>query len=423
MQMSQSQRIQAKGTVAAGPGRPLPRDEGIASSGVSFFLWRLYQHAWLVCLCFPLVSLGREPLPSFRLVWGLAFLLVFAASYTWLMWPHPASQGAPARTRSWFSLLLLVALAFLVLVFTLTYGPSFLWLFIGVSALAGRLLPMRSAFATIVLLTLLPLLIAVGTHGGIAGVDWWWLIALMLLVRGLGLDMIGVARMGSAIRELQTARQELAHLAVIKERERLARDLHDLLGQTLSLITLKSELAGCLIEEDPKRCAQELSEIEYVSRQTLREVRDAVAGYRHPALASEVEGARQLLEAAGIKVQIEPLKESLPPALDAALAWTVREGVTNVIRHSRARQCCIRLTHQNEMVGAEILNDGCERRQEEKLDRPGLGLAGLRERVSLLGGELEASPLLLKGKEHYRVFVELPFPNRREPSPFQEDEL
>ena len=86
---------------------------------------------------------------------------------------------------------------------------------------------------------------------GLAGVDWWWLIALMLLVRGLGLDMIGVARMGSAIRELHAARRELARLAVIEERERLSRDLHDLLGQTLSMITLKSELARHLVTEEP----------------------------------------------------------------------------------------------------------------------------------------------------------------------------
>jgi len=180
---------------------------------------------------------------------------------------------------------------------------------------------MRIAIAVIVLYTLLPLFMIVGTHGEIAGVDWWWLIALMLLVRGLGLDMIGIARMGSAIRELHIARRELARLAVIEERERLSRDLHDLLGQTLSMITLKSELAQHMVTEDPDRCAQEIFEIERVARQTRREVREAVAGYRQPRLANELEGARQLLEAAGVDAQIEPLKETLPPGVDE-MRWS-----------------------------------------------------------------------------------------------------
>src|SRR5262249_22053944 len=138
---------------------------------------------------------------------------------------------------SWLAFLLFGALSVLTVAFSLLYGPAWLWLFIGVSAIAGVLLPMRSAFLAIVLFTLFPLFLIVMRHGWITGVDWWWLIALMLLVRGLGLDMIGVTRMGSAVRELHTARKELARLAVIEERQRLARDLHDLLGQTLSVIT------------------------------------------------------------------------------------------------------------------------------------------------------------------------------------------
>jgi two-component system sensor histidine kinase DesK len=405
---------------AAQPGGTRPAEEGIASSGITFHLWRLYQHAWLVCLIFPLASLVRDPIPVWHLALGLLALVGFAASYTWLMWPHPASQGARLRARSRISFLLFVTLSVLVLVFSVMYDSAWLWLLIGVSAIAGLLLPLRSAFAVVVLFTLFPLFLMLKMHGGFARVDVWWLIALMLLVRGLGLDMIGVARMGSAIRELHIARRELARLAVIEERERLSRDLHDLLGQTLSMITLKSELAGCLIKEEPERCAQELAEIECVSRQMLREVREAVAGYRQPNLLSELEGARQLLEAAGIDAQIESIKEVLPSAFDATLAWTVREGVTNVIRHSHARYCRIHLTKKNGTVVAEVLNDGGERRQEENTTRSGLGLAGLRERVSALGGYLEAEPLLLQGKEHFRVRVELPIQSDVEALVFQE---
>jgi two-component system, NarL family, sensor histidine kinase DesK len=381
----------------------------IASSGIAFHLWRLYQHAWLVCLFFPLVTLVREPLTTWRLVAGLLTLLFFAVSYTWLMWPHPAIQGARSRLRSRLAFFLFVALAVLVSAASVIYGLAWLWLFIGVSAIAGLLLPPRGAFTAVVLFTILPLLMTVGMHGGITGVDWWWLIALMLLVRGLGLDMIGIALMGHAIRELHVARRELARLKVEEERLRLARDLHDLLGQSLSVITLKSEVARGLITEDPTRCAQELAEIEQVGRMTLREVRKTVAGYRQPRLLSELDGARQLLEAAGIAYSIEELHEELPQPLDAALAWTVREGVTNVIRHSRAHHCLLRFRREQEWMSVEVLND-----KEGTKDAciqcigQGSGLSGLRERVSGLGGTIEAGPLLLEGALHFRLRVQLP---------------
>jgi len=412
MRISQRRETAGQPVKPVYPGGTVRSDEVIASSGVTFHLWRLYQHAWLACLFFPLVSLVREPGSPWHLVLGLVALGFFATSYTWLMWPHPVHWAAQARTRSWRALLLWVALVVLALVFSLVYGSTWLWLFIGVAAIAGVLLPMRTAFAAVAILMFFPVFIVVGTTGGIGGisaVDWRWPIALLLLVRGLGLDMIGMARMGSAIRELHTTRRELARLQVEEERLRLARDLHDLLGQTLSMITLKSELARHLIAEDAERCAQELSEIERVARQTLREVREAVAGYWQPRLESELEGARQLLEAAGIDSQIEPNTLALPPETSAVLAWTVREGVTNVIRHSRARHCEITLLQGNGTVGAEVINDGGRAaRAESQSRRPGLGLAGLRERVSALGGRMEAGPHTLSGKEHFRVRVELP---------------
>ena len=407
-QTRSSQNIRAKGGGSTCPAGREPVDEVIASSGVTFHLWRLYQHFWLVCLFFPLASLVREPDAWFRLALGLFALLFFATSYTWIMWPHPVRQGARVRARSRLSFLLLGILSLQVTMFSLVDGPAWLWLFIGVSAIAGMLLPMRTAGAAVVLFTLLPLFITISTHGGVVAIDWWWLIALMLVVRGLGLDMIGIARMGSAIQELHAARRELARLKVEEERLRLARDLHDLLGQTFSMITLKSELARHLIKENPEHCEQELSEIERVARQTLREVREAVAGYRQPLLSTELDAARQLLEAAGIDYQITPIDEALPPATDAVLAWTVREGVTNVIRHSHARQCRIHLTQRDGTVEAEVLNDGGQREPAESTARPGLGLAGLQERVSALGGQMEVGPLTGLRKEYFRVRVELP---------------
>jgi two-component system, NarL family, sensor histidine kinase DesK len=397
-------------------------DDVIASSGVTFHVWRLYQHAWLVCLLFPLAQVVREPVSSWQVVLRGLSLIGFAAGYTWLMWPHPASQQTRARARSWFSFLLFGVIFILVLVLSLAYGSAWLWLFMGMSAIAGVLFPLRSAFAAVVLLTLFPLFLTLWAHGGIVGVDLWWLIAFLLLVRGVGLDMIGVARMGSAIRELHTARRELARMKVEEERLRLARDVHDVLGQSLSVITLKSELARSLITEEPARCAQELAEMEQVSRQMLREVRKTVAGYRQPTLANELDGAQQLLEAAGIASTIEQRTGELPSVLDAVLGWTVREGVTNVIRHGHARHCLLRLVQEQGTIRVEVLNDG-ERAAEaaEKRASQGTGLLGLWERVSVLGGTMEAGLLTVSGKPHFRLRVELPMQHLVEVIPLQEE--
>jgi len=409
MKIAEAKPAGAKRWYASCPGGGQEAGAVIASSGIPFHLWRLYQHFWLACLLFPVVSLVRSPAPPAHLAIGVWALVFFAASYTWLMWRHPIERGAHTRDRPALQRALFTVLVALALALNLMYGLSFLWLFIGVAAIAGVLFPLRSAFVVVTLLMFLPPVISVVMNGGVKGIDWPLTIALLLLVRGLGLDMVGLVRLSSTIRELHTERRELARLKVEEERLRLARDLHDLLGQTLSMITLKSELAKHLIAESPERCAQELSEIERVARQTLREVREAVADYRQPRLESELEGARQLLSAAGIDYQIQPNTLVLPPETSAVLAWTVREGVTNVIRHSRARHCEITLIQGNGTVGAAVINDGGrEAHAESPSGRPGLGLAGLRERVSALGGRMEAGPLTLSGKEHFRVRVELP---------------
>jgi two-component system, NarL family, sensor histidine kinase DesK len=383
--------------------------EIIASSGISVRLWRLYAQAWLVCLVFPILYLVQTPLPPLRLLVAFLGLGLFVILYTWFMWPHPLKH--PAHTQAGFqrSWMTLTGLFMLVFALIFLYGSAFLWLMVGVSAVVGVALSARSAFITVMGLTLLTLGLGVGMSGGLTRTDWLHLVPLVLLVRGLGLDMAGITRLSVALRELNATRSELARRAAMEERLRMARDLHDLLGHTLSLITLKSELAGRLIGKDSARAAQEIQEVERVARQALYEVREAVAGYRQPTLLTELDGARELLAAAGITCVVEQRTGPMPPDLDAVFAWTVREGVTNVIRHSRARQCTIRLKREDGTVWAEIINDGYrEPDQNQARAQPGSGLSGLAERVTARGGQMEASPLLSAVIPSFRLLVELP---------------
>jgi two-component system sensor histidine kinase DesK len=193
--------------------------------------------------------------------------------------------------------------------------------------------------------------------------------------------------------ELRAARDEIARLAVMNERLRIARDLHDLLGHNLSLITLKSELAGRLLSIAPQRAAAEIHDIENVARTTLQEVREAVASYRLPTLASELHAAQEILTAAGIAYRYEgdeQLLENLPAGIEAVLSWTVREGITNVVKHSRAHQCLISLRRDSKHIYVEISDDGTGDSNDSS--HVGNGLRGLAERVTALGGHFEAGP-------------------------------
>jgi two-component system sensor histidine kinase DesK len=228
---------------------------------------------------------------------------------------------------------------------------------------------------------------------------------LVLPTVAIGLWATAFVRQVAAVAELRAAREEIARLAVAEERLRFARDLHDLLGHSLSLITLKTELAGRLLPDAPEKAAAEIQDVEGVARRALREVREAVAGYRQPTLDRELYGARETLEAAGISCRIENRVGVLPNALDAVLAWTVREGVTNVIRHSRARRCEILLTRDGDEVRAEITDDGRGSSPEGTGVITGSGLRGLAERVESSSGGFEARSLPEGG---FRLRVSLP---------------
>jgi two-component system, NarL family, sensor histidine kinase DesK len=193
-----------------------------------------------------------------------------------------------------------------------------------------------------------------------------------------------IARQKRADTKLRMAHEEIEQLAAVAERERIARDLHDVLGHTLSVIVLKSELAGRLIDRDPQRAAQEIADVEKTARTALSEVREAIGGYRSQGLPAEMEQARNTLQAAGVSLACESPLPQLHAAEETVLCLAVREAVTNIVRHAQATHCRMRFTTSVDGYHSLLItDDGPHPKLQE-----GNGLRGMRERVQSLGGRL-----------------------------------
>jgi two-component system, NarL family, sensor histidine kinase DesK len=208
-------------------------------------------------------------------------------------------------------------------------------------------------------------------------------IPVIVIAAIIGAVCIQAAESARKNQRLRAAQEEIQRLAQVAERERIARDLHDLLGHTLSVIVLKTELASKLADRDTAAAFREIRDVEQIARQALREVRAAVTGYR-AQIGEEIACARQAFAAAG--VSFEPSVELLPlsAAQESVLAFAIREGVTNVLRHAGARRCRVELHRQEGRVRLLVEDDGRGGRAPE-----GSGLASMRERVAALGGVLE----------------------------------
>ena len=187
---------------------------------------------------------------------------------------------------------------------------------------------------------------------------------------------------------LDLAQAQLADLAVVNERLRIARDLHDLLGHSLTVIRAKSELATRIGASDPERANREMEEVEKIARESLADVRAAVTNYRRPTLAAERANARTALAAAGIVADFHDDDVALSPETDETLAWVLREAVTNVVRHSGATRCHVRTRHDGDVVLLEVVDEGIGGAGSSN----GSGLTGLRERVAAVGGTLAVGP-------------------------------
>jgi two-component system sensor histidine kinase DesK len=297
---------------------------------------------WFATAIFVVIYLAGYRVRGRRLLWIIAAITVFGVAFM------PTNYGAGA-------------------------------FFIFAASFAGNTGGVRKAFSIIgiVLIVLLVDVLVIG----LSPLLWWWAAFFTVVIGAVNAHF---SQVGRANKRLAMAHDEIEHLAKVAERERIARDLHDVLGHTLSVIILKSELAAKLMDRDPEKAGKEIREVEQISRQALGDVRDAIRGYRSQGLAAELAQAKCTLETAGLTVQCDASTTvKLPAVQESVLSLAVREAVTNVVRHAQARTCSLRLEQQNGSCRLEIHDDG---RGGENLE--GNGLRGMRERVEMLGGTL-----------------------------------
>ncbi len=398
--------------MAGPPGsRPVPASATDAGSGLFSvpgerrIPWsRIYRWFALFFVLYPIVTVFTSPTDLLDAAAALAATAIFLG-LVWVGWRLP---GNDQRRESWAAAAGVLGIIVISTLLVLHGRHTWLAFFYYASTGASPLLPRERTLALMAFAG-----IAAGLSTAAVSGDLGESAVQGVSVTVIGLLVFSVNELRRTNRALVEVRHELARLAVADERARIARDLHDTLGHSLSVIALKSELAGRLLPGDPERARAEIGDVERVAREALASVRETVSGYRRPSLQAELDGARRSLAAGDIAADIEASATDLPPAVDAVLAWTVREATTNVLRHSGASRVRIRVDRDDGWVTAGIEDDG--RGVPDRRSVPaengsgsgphGSGLAGLAERVHALGGSLDAGPLPTGG---FRLDVRLP---------------
>ena len=275
-------------------------------------------------------------------------------------------------------LLATVAGCLLIGMVWLPFNAGAIPFFVYGSAFVGRAVPPRQAFTylTGIALLLVSELLLLGAPSAL-------FLSGPPVCLVVGAATIYLAEAGRHETALRLSRAEVHRLAAVAERERIARDLHDLLGHTLSVISIKAELAAKLAARGDGRTEQEIREVESVSRGALRQVREAVVGFRRTNLAGELANARLACQAKGIAFEVDRAELDLPVGQEAVLAMCLREAVTNVIRHSAARRCRISLAREGSAIRLAVADDG-----RSGAILAGAGLAGMRQRIDQAGGEM-----------------------------------
>ncbi|GAA2087388.1 sensor histidine kinase [Streptomyces albiaxialis] len=335
-----------------------------------------------------------------------AALLVFNSLYISVVFSAFAPRFPRHRLPPLLALAGMTAVSFAV---ALAYGSTWTLFFPLLSLASGtvRQLHGRPFFIWLAALT-----VAAGLVSSWQNSAWYgFSIAYGTLISGL--VAAAVLSLFDTVGELGEAREELARAAVEKERLRFSRDLHDLLGHTLSVVVVKAEAVRRLAPRDPDAALAQAADIEAVGRQALTEIREAVTGYREDSLATELDRARSVLEAAGIEPVVRQSGPPLPPQTEALLGWVVRECSTNTVRHSEASRCEIDVHAADDRVRLAITDDGrgpgpsgaYGGTADAVRALGGTGLKGLGERLAATGGTLDHGP---DGRRGFRVVVELP---------------
>ena len=310
----------------------------------------LFAAIWLVYLAQPASKLWSDPNLAHRYL-GLADLIAFSAVFivTFAAARFLRDQRNRRLSRR-LGVAAVAAEAIFVLFAYLVLGPSASSLFIYVGVMAVFLLPTRAGWAVVAACIAASLIVPSLVHG--------WTVdgtmAFQIFVSAVAAWGVGQVIQRNA--QLVAARNEITRLALADQRNQFARDLHDILGHSLTVVAVKAELAGRLASLDPQRAETEIADVERIARQALADVRAAAAGYREITLAGELASAQTALAAAGIEADLPDQEIGQIPRLQQELfGWAVREGVTNVVRHSGATRCRIRVSPSE----VEISDDGC----------------------------------------------------------------
>ncbi|MFH8381544.1 sensor histidine kinase [Kitasatospora sp. NPDC018058] len=323
---------------------------------------------------------------------GYAVVVAFCVCYVLL------AVALGSRQLNWIKLLLAVMTVLFLAALPFAHGDAFYLATVIVSAVAVGWRQYAARAVTVG--TLAALLVPWAVPAWHTGPGGFQALALLFTALTCG----AFAEIAATNQALVAARAEVARLASEAERNRIARDLHDLLGHSLTAITVKSRLAQRMAGKDLDQAVAEMAAVETLSRQALADVRAAVTGYREVTVTGELARARELLRAAGVVADLPRAADAVGPQHRELFGWVLREGITNVVRHARAARCSVVLTASS----MEIRDDGTGGGGGGIAD--GKGLTGLRERVAAAGGTVEAGPLDPRG---WRLLVTVPQPDSR----------